>query len=100
MEMLLTALVPLLSDVAPLLGTSSIAKVIAALTQLIPLIVQEATDLLPEVKNIIAALSSNTATDADQLAQLAALDAQVDAAFDAAAAAAQAQDAAPATGAS
>jgi len=72
-----------------------ISSIITALTQLIPLVQQEVSDILPEVKNIIAALKdSSTTLTADQLAQLQALDAQVDAAFEAAATNAQAEDAA------
>jgi len=90
---LVTALVALLSQIAPILGdASSIAKVIETLTQLIPVAVQIGEDLVQPIKNIIAALSANSATTADQMAQLQTLDAQYDAAFEAAATVAQSQD--------
>lgn len=74
---------------------STITSIINALIALVPTLVQEYKDLVPIVKNIIAALSGNSTTTADQLTTLAALDAQVDADFEAAATAAQAQDATP-----
>ena len=92
------AVIALIEALLPQLGVTGanaalIGKVVATLVALIPTIVQEAKDLLPAVKNIIAALSANPATTADQLAALDALNAQVDAAFEAAAAAATAEDA-------
>ena len=92
------AVLALITALLPQLGVTGanadlIGKIIAALVALIPTVIQEAKDLLPAVKNIIAALSANPATTADQLAALDALDAQVDAAFEAAAAAATAEDA-------
>jgi hypothetical protein len=86
---LIAAILQLLNEAGPLLGSSaSIAKAIAMLEEILPVVIKEAKDLLPMVKDAIATLSmANTATTADQLAQLAAMDAQVDAAFDAAAAA-------------
>lgn len=75
-------------DVAPLITDSStIGKVISALETYLPIVATEATDLITPIKNIITALSSNAAVTADQIASLQALDAQADAAFDAALAA-------------
>ena len=92
MNAVVTAVLALLGAIAPTLGTSSISSVINALIEIIPLVTKEFTDVLPEIKNIIAALKANDQTNAEQLAQLATLDAQVDAQFDAAAAAAEAED--------
>lgn len=90
-----TALLTVLQAIAPALGTSSsVTSVINALIQIIPLVAKEFTDVLPMIKNIISALQANAATNAEQLTQLAALDAQVDAAFEAAATAAETEDAA------
>lgn len=80
-------------------GTSTtndtISKVITALIDLIPAIVQEVSDLLPIVKNIIATMRGSSVVTADQLDQLDTLEKQIDDAFDAAAAkAAQEEDAA------
>jgi len=71
----------ILSIVPSLTSSASINKVIATLINLIPVIEQEAKDLLGPIQNIIAALSANSAATADQLATLKALDTQVDAAF-------------------
>lgn len=95
MSAALVALLSVLAQIAPSLGSSStITAIINALVQIIPVLVQEVEDVVPMVKNIIAALSANPAATADQLATLQTLDAQVDAAFEAAATAAQAEDAA------
>lgn len=77
-----------IEDLAPLVSTSSqIGNVIAMLETWVPVVAQEASDLSTPIKNIISALSSNSAVTAEQLAALQALDAQADAAFDAALAA-------------
>lgn len=92
MSAAILALLGVLSQIAPVLGSSAITSVITALVQIVPTLITTVEDVVPMVKNIIAALQSNTAVTADQLAQLQALDAQVDAAFEAAATAAQAED--------
>jgi hypothetical protein len=85
----ITAILGLIEQLMPaILSSSNVAladSIISALTSMLPFIIQEAQALVGPVKNIIAALSANPATTADQLAQLQALDAQVDAAFEAAA---------------
>jgi hypothetical protein len=87
----------LLTGIATLLplipGGGAVSPILAILGQVVPVVVQEAQDLAPIVKNIIAALKNDPTATADELATLDALDAQVDAAFEAAAAAAQAEDA-------
>lgn len=83
----------LLQTLAPLISNSSaVSAIVKTLIDIIPPLVKEAQDLVPVVKNIIAALKENPASTEDQLAQLAELDAKVDAEFEAAAAAAQAED--------
>lgn len=72
-------------------ATSStiIISVVTALEKWIPLVIAlfpSATNLFQSIKNIIASLSSNPATPAQQLATLQQLDAQVDTAFEAIAA--------------
>jgi hypothetical protein len=82
----LTAVLALIEQILPLLGSSQtnlIASIIDALVKWLPLIIQEVSALYQPVKNIIAALSANSATTADQLATLQQLDAQVDTAFEA-----------------
>lgn len=94
MSALASAFVAVLIQLLPLVsgaasgGASTITTIINALIQLIPLAVQEASDLLPEIKNVIAAVSASPAATTDQLATLQTLDTQVDAAFEAAATAA------------
>lgn len=91
----ITALLTLLKVISPAMGAGEVSAIINALIQIIPLLSKELTDVLPMIKNIIAALRNNPAANAELLAQLADLDAQVDAAFDAAAAAAEAEDSGP-----
>jgi hypothetical protein len=85
----ITAILGLIEQLLPAILSSAnvslVDSIISALTSMLPFIIQEVQALLPPVKNIIAALSANPATTADQLTQLQALDAQVDAAFEAAA---------------
>lgn len=87
-----TAILALLQTIGPAIGKGAISSVIATLEQIIPALAQEYQDVLPAIKNIIAALSSNPAATGDQLASLAALDEQVDQAFEAVATAAEAED--------
>ena len=93
---MLSTILTILVQIAGATGeASTITSIINALVGLIPTLVQEYEDLVPIVKNIIAALSANPATTADQLATLQQLDAKVDADFEAAAWAAQAEDTTP-----
>lgn len=87
MNAIVTAVVALLGQLVPLVGTNStlIASIINTLIAILPAIVTEVETLIPPIKNIIAALSADPATTEEQLATLAALDAQADAAFEAAA---------------
>ncbi len=83
------AVLAMIEQILPLVGTSSatvtmIESIVTALTQLMPYIVNEITTVYTAVKNIIAQLQNTGAPTADQLAALASLDAQVDAAWTAA----------------
>jgi len=74
----------------PLLGTSAatatlIGNVVTTIENLLPVIIQFVPQLYQSVKNIIQALTADPATTADQLAKLQSMDAQLDAAFEAAA---------------
>jgi hypothetical protein len=90
MTIAIQALLGLITNLIPLLTSSAnatlIDSIISTLTQFIPFIVDEISSLYQPVKNIIAALSATPATTTAQLATLQALDTQLDAAFDAAAA--------------
>lgn len=76
----------LIEGFLPLLGTASatttlITNIINALIQLMPYIVNEVSTVYTSVKNIIAQLQNSGAPTQDQLDALAALDAQVDKAW-------------------
>jgi hypothetical protein len=90
MTLAIQALLSMLEELLPLIvsgaNATMVDSIIGALTQALPFIVNEISSMVTPVKNIIAALSATPATTAAQLATLQALDAQVDAAFDAAAA--------------
>ena len=90
MTVAITAILALIEQLLPAILSASnaslIASIINALSGMLPFIVTEIQALAGPVKNIIAALSANPATTAAQLAQLQVLDAQVDAAFEQAAA--------------
>lgn len=86
MSALIPVILSLLETILPAINSSgTIAKIIATLVQIIPIVVKEVQDLVPMVKNIIAALKSTDGITEDQLAQLEALDAQCDADFETAA---------------
>ncbi len=87
---IIIGVVTLIEQILPLIGTdansvSAIGNIVTQLEKWLPIIVQEVGVLYQPVKNIIAALSANPATLADQQATLAQIDAQVDTAFEAAA---------------
>jgi hypothetical protein len=89
---LILGVLAIIQQLIPLLGgstasTNMVATIVTQLEKWLPMIIQEVDVLYQPVKNIIAALSTSPATVADQAAQLAQLDAQLDAAFEAAAAA-------------
>ena len=80
-----TAILALIQQLLPVLGGSDatlIASIINVLEKWVPLFITGVEELYQPVKNIIAALSANPATTADQLVTLQSLDAQVDAAFE------------------
>ena len=93
MEVAISTLLALIEALLPTLGvgtSSVVAKILEALINIVPIIAANAANFLTPVKNIIAALQNSGAVTADQMAQLSTLDAQVDAAFEAAATAAEA----------
>jgi len=90
MSAAIAAILNLIEQLLPAILSSTnvtlVDSIINALVGMLPFIIQEVQDLATPVKNIIAALSANPATTADQLAALQALDIQVDKAFEDAAA--------------
>lgn len=81
------AVLSVIESIIPLLGTSAatattITNIIAALTQLLPFIINEVSTVYTSVKNIIALLQNSGAPmTADQITALQQLDAQVDQAW-------------------
>jgi hypothetical protein len=97
-QTVIAAALALIETAAPLFqNNAQITQVIATLETWVPIVEQGATDLVQPIKNVIAALQNNGNVTADQIAALQALDAKVDAAFDAADAAWQAANPDPNT---
>lgn len=98
MESIVIGLVlPLIEELLPLFGvggatSSTIGLIIKGLQTAIPLLGNLASSLVPKIKNIIAVISADPAATQAQLDALKKLDADSDAAFDAALAAAEAED--------
>lgn len=94
MNAILTSLLTLVSSLVPTIGgtASTVGMVINTLTEVVPLVVKEYQDVAPFVKNIITALKNGSEVTQDQLDQLDALEAQIDAAFDTAWAKTQEED--------
>lgn len=86
----ITTVLSLIQTVVPLVakgGTADqITKIIDLLEKLLPALGEQVSALYRVIKDIITALSATPGTPEEQLARLRALDAQVDAAFEAAAA--------------
>jgi len=97
MTAIITPLLALLAQLAPGATTTVITQVINILVALIPILIQSYKDLLPSVQNIITALQSSDEITDDQWDALDKLSAQYDAEFQAALAAAEAEDAQPKT---
>lgn len=76
----------LLKQLAPVIlkDAGATSTVVQTLIAMVPLLIQEAHDLLPMVQNVINALSKPGGVTDDDLALLETLNDQIDAAFDAA----------------
>lgn len=90
----ISTILSVIETVLPAVGGGASSTVIVALVAMlerwVPIVVAElptATNLFDSLRGAIAALSANAATPTEQLATLQQLDAQVDTAFEAAAAA-------------
>ena len=91
----IAAIIAILPTLSKYAGVASAAvEIISWLEQLVPLFITGAKDLYQPIKNVIADLRGNPALTKDDLDKLDAYEAQIDAKFDAAAAAAEAEDAA------
>lgn len=76
----------ILELVAGLTDNQTADKIIKLLEQWLPTVLKEASDLLPVVMGIITTLEGSDVLTQDQVASIDALNAQVDADFDAASA--------------
>lgn len=87
MNAIVSVLITLLGKIVPAIGANAdlINTIITALEQIVPVLIQEYKDLVPEVQNIIAALKGTDGITDAQWAALDALEAQIDAEFDQAA---------------
>lgn len=86
MSAAILSVLALIESIIPVLGTSSatttlITGIINALTQLLPLIIDEVSTVYTSVKNIISLLQNSGTMTADQQASLTAIDTQVDEAW-------------------
>lgn len=93
MNAILPLILAFIQDVLPLISGSSAASssVVQMLIRIVPIVVQEATDLLPQVQNVIRVLSTKDGVTDEDMAALQALDQQCDDAFEAAVAAKDAE---------
>lgn len=94
----LNLVLPLLQQLLPLFNagaatSSTIGLVIKGLQIVIPMIGPLTSNIVPKIKNIISVVSASPEATAVQVAALEKLDAESDAAFDAAVAAAEEEDA-------
>ena len=86
-------LLALIAEIAPLLGAGSqIGKAVSLVAQIVPPLIQTAKDMIPVAKSAIAALRGNAEITPEQIAELDAIEAKIDADYDAASAAAKAED--------
>ncbi|MBM7044654.1 hypothetical protein [Rhizobium lusitanum] len=81
-QLIATFLSLLLSVIPQMSNSAQVTSVVNFLQQIIPTLVQEYSDLLPVVKNIIALLKQNGVVTPEQNAAMMAVDAQIDKAFD------------------
>lgn len=90
---IITLVLTALQQLIPVLGAASqFSPILDLLAKLLPIVIKEAMDLTPMIKNIIDALRNKDAVTPEQLDQLAILNAQIDAAFEAAATDAEIED--------
>jgi hypothetical protein len=94
MNAAITALLGLISKILPLVAGQAgpVTAIIEQLIALAPTLIDAGEEVWTEVQDIIAALKADPATTQAQLDALDAEDAKYDAAFEAAAAKAQAED--------
>lgn len=95
MQAIIQLALTLLEQIVPQLAganASLIEKIVEGLIALIPLLIKEYTDAIPFIRNVIALIKGNGNVTPEQLQTLDDLEAQIDAAFEAAATNAQTED--------
>lgn len=93
-SVILSAILSLISLAVPGANSALVQQIIQSLIVLVPVLVQEAKDLIPMVQQIIELLRGGGNLSTEQIDALDVLSTQCDAAFDAADAKAAAEDAA------
>lgn len=97
MQAIISLALSLLSQVVPQLAGANaglITQIVNGLVALVPLLIKEYNDAIPFIKNVITLLKTHNEITPEQLQTLDVLEVQIDAAFEAAAAQAEAEDAA------
>lgn len=95
MLQILTSALSVIAKIAPIAGqVGAVGDIISTLQQVIPVAADLGQSLWPVAKNIISQLRSNEGVTPEQWDALDKMEAEIDAAFDKAAAAALAEDAA------
>jgi hypothetical protein len=91
-----SALLNLLAKLAPTIAGQAgpVGIIISEIVQALPVLVEAGVEAVAQVRDILATLQADPATDQAQLDQIEAANALVDKAFDDAAAKAEAEDAA------
>lgn len=84
-QLIITAVEFIASVVEGIDSSTQVAKVITLLESWLPTIINEVSSLVPIVQGIISTLKGSAQLTSDQVAAVDALNAQCDAAFDAAA---------------
>lgn len=93
MNALVSILLAALQTALPLIlkNSSATSSIVQTLVNAVPILIDEAQDLLPMVQNMIRALTSSNGVTDDDMATLEALNKQIDDAFEAAVAAKEAE---------
>lgn len=83
METLVLTLLQLILSLLPQIGVSSgaVNQILAALIQIVPMVINLSQPIINSVKNVISALQSSGALTDDQLATLESLSAEIDASW-------------------
>lgn len=80
MEAIVLTLLSLIQSLLPQIGvnSSAVTKIIAALIQIVPLVVNLSSSVIQSVQNVISALKTSGALTTDQLTALQSLSDEID----------------------